>query len=128
MKNPLIVPADQVQAIGFQKFNNGDHLCVDLSDLPGNKGATISVNLPNGEAVTFAFCSYGTELGCIDIKHFQKHTIIKPNAGLGGGDNREMPALRYISFLGGGKRHCGHGTLLSLLVSPKHATNPLDEV
>jgi len=123
----LLTSADKAEALGFAKFNNGEHLCVDLSDLPGDKGTTISVKLPTGEAVTFAFCSYGAELGCIDIKHFQKHTLVKPNAGFGG-DVREMPALRYISFLGGGKRHCGHGTLLSLLVSQKHSTNPLDEV
>jgi hypothetical protein len=52
--------------IGFARFNNGDHLCVDVPD--GH--STISARLSDGRQVTFAFCPYedGGVPKCVDIR------------------------------------------------------------
>ena len=64
MKTQLL-PHNQVEAAGFAKFNDGQHLCVEVPD----GRSTISVKLSDGRQITFAFCPYEKDgrPQCIDI-------------------------------------------------------------
>ncbi len=60
-----------LEGYGFAKFNNNDHICLDLSE---DEKITISVKLKDGKRVTFAILPRTTNLGtyigmeCIDIR------------------------------------------------------------
>lgn len=56
-----------LESMEFAKFNNGQHLCVELPD----ESCTISVKTPDGEKITFAFCKRHNAEGhqCVDIQH-----------------------------------------------------------
>tara|TARA_R100000951_G_C2649356_1_gene183837 strand:+ start:1397 stop:2086 length:690 start_codon:yes stop_codon:yes gene_type:complete len=65
IKTQIVKPGTAKQ-IGFARFNNGDHLCVDVPD--GH--STISVRLSDGRQITFAFCPYseGGVPKCVDVR------------------------------------------------------------
>ncbi len=71
-----VLPANEVAAAGFAKFNSGHHLCVEVPD----DWFTISCKTSNGKLVTFAFCPDGmggTGHQCVDVHHAtaEKKTI-----------------------------------------------------
>jgi hypothetical protein len=49
-----------VKGFGFTKYNNNDHICLDLSD---QEKVTISIKLKDGKQVTFAVIPEVTNLG-----------------------------------------------------------------
>lgn len=62
-----LAPAALVKYDGFERFNGGPHLCVDVPD-----GLfTITCKMSNGKKVTFAFVPYkdGAPASCVDIQH-----------------------------------------------------------
>jgi hypothetical protein len=74
MTTKTLTPEQAAQA-GFARFNNGNHLCVDLPPGP----ATISVRTADGKRVTFAFCPYSEDgiQKCVDIQqHDTEETVI----------------------------------------------------
>lgn len=61
--------ANTAQAYGFAKYNNGEHLCVQLDENPHH---TISVVTRFGKRITFAFLNWKDEdshVECVDIQH-----------------------------------------------------------
>jgi hypothetical protein len=69
LPNMQMAEADKVVGLGYAKFNNNPHLCVDIPD--GN--FTITCKTSTGEQVTFSFVPYrtGCPAQCVDI---QRHT------------------------------------------------------
>jgi len=68
---PCVRQADQVEAAGFAKFNNGPHLCVEVPD----DNFTITCVNSEGKKVTFAFMPNANQYShvpghqCVDICH-----------------------------------------------------------
>ena len=76
----------------FQCFNRGPHLAVEVDG-----HATISVNLPSGQQITFAFLPSGrdgSEHECCDVS-------VSGATQLKNGDGRMLPAHHVVGFRGG---------------------------
>jgi hypothetical protein len=90
------VPEDGGRGFGpdhlqeFHSFNGGPHLCVEVDQF-----ATISVNLSNGQSLTFAFIPTNEgDFECCDI-HVHGVTTLENT------DGRKLPAHHVMSFRGG---------------------------
>lgn len=60
---------------GYAKFNNGNHLCVEVPD----DAFTISAKTKDGRRITFAFCCYGEPHipRCCDIQFHDSGKTLK---------------------------------------------------
>ena len=70
---PLLLTPLRANSLGYAKYNNGAHLCVDIPPL---EHFTISVKTPEGKLVTFAFIPSADRAPagtlCVDIKQHKK--------------------------------------------------------
>lgn len=82
---------------GFETFNQGPHLCVNVPD----GWSTVSCKLSNGETITFAFCPYRKDgvPRCVDV-----HTTSGPTVEINGGRDT-APMQRILAFSGGGNAY-----------------------
>lgn len=72
---------DQVEQAGFARFNDGQHVCVEV---PNGK-STISCKLPDGQQITFAFVPYTADgcPQCVDVQvHGKDATVQNGSASL----------------------------------------------
>lgn len=67
---PQDTDTDRVEG-GYEKFNNGTHICLDIPD----GSSTISCKLSDGTVATFAFCPYDSAMSgkpqvpaCVDVQ------------------------------------------------------------
>jgi len=84
-----VLPFELVEQAGYARFNQCDHLCVDLPD--GNQ--TITVRTSEGKKVTMAFLPYktGGPAQCVDVAYASKGTSIN-NGG------REVETFDTVVF------------------------------
>lgn len=93
-----LIHHSRVEDAGFARFNQGQHLCVDIPD--GH--FTISVKTSEGRQITFAFVPYkeGKPARCIDIHDNGGKQIGPDQANISEGQDAQAQAL--ICFSGGG--------------------------
>lgn len=103
-----VLKADYVEAEGFKKFNNKEHLPVDIPA----EGATITCNLPDGKQITFSFVpkEITHEIECCDIH-------LSGRAG-------EKQKQKIIAFIQGGrcefKDNAAEISLTTILIADAH--------
>lgn len=107
-----------IKEAGFKAFNSGTHLCLEIER---SGDFTISVNMPHGKQVSFAFLpSHNTGLNdfeCIDI-HLQHSGLT-----MLGGSNKPQPLHKLVVFRPGDPACCrvrAEGTMATLLVADSH--------
>ena len=139
MNNSINLSRDDADKIGYAIFNNCRHLCVNFDEERGDKNMlTVSVKLPDGRHVTM--CVIGNGDGSTECADVQLHGSPEPFEhlrndkgqslgdgmkrlvqraimfGPGYGDNRLRRVSKFSSHL--------YGTLLTLLINPKHYNLP----
>ena len=89
--NMITTTAEEADRIGFGRFNDGAHICVEVPD--GH--TTISVRTSEGRRITFAFVPYSPDGApqCVDILDHDGEQVLV--------DGEERPHQQIIAFRGG---------------------------
>lgn len=89
--NMITTTAAEADRIGFGRFNDGEHICIEVPD--GH--TTISVRTSAGRRITFAFVPYSPDgvPQCVDILDHDGAQVSV--------DGEDRPHQKIIAFRGG---------------------------